>query len=540
MRPTAAARFGPPPGVARLSRTARRPSVECPSVADPEALAARAVDRRGVDDRRRLPASRPDRLGRASGATVPGAIRRAGRRPLPGGHPGRPTAGGRRDRFPGRARRRHAGQARTAWLAARPPYLQTEVFRFSGGPIDALETLINAWPIDESYIDAVVDAPDAGIVNAVAGVPELSRQRLASLNEQGGETNVSVGYHALEFLLWGQDLRSDGAGRRAAHRLPAHRPPGRPPRRVSPADGRPAGAAPGTGGRGLGRAIARRTTGRGFWRCPEAEALGTIFRGLGVLTGPELAGERLTVAYETKDQEDEHSCFSDNTHNDLVYNVIGIQNVSPGPLPPRGPGWRGSGCPRRRGHRRSGAGRGARRAIGASLAACGPSPPRSTRRSAAPTRRPDGCGQARDPRPARAGGQPGPGGGRAQGLPQPLGHGRQVCPAAGGDRRALIGRSIACARSPAGGPGVALRVGDHRAPAGPGTPIRCPPTTSGKSTGPGFFVGNSFFNKNWVAAPSSVAIATGWARSSTRDPARPATCGMGGGARPSPAASSLP
>ena len=48
---------------------------------------------------------------------------------------------------------------------------------------------------------------------------------------------------------------------------------------------------------------------------------------MGTLSGGELTGERLSVAFDTKDQEDEHSCFSDNTPADLYNNALGIQNV---------------------------------------------------------------------------------------------------------------------------------------------------------------------------------------------------------------------
>jgi putative iron-regulated protein len=50
-------------------------------------------------------------------------------------------------------------------------------------------------------------------------------------------------------------------------------------------------------------------------------------RGIGALNTGELAGERMTVAYETKDREDEHSCFSDNTNADVVNNIKGIRMV---------------------------------------------------------------------------------------------------------------------------------------------------------------------------------------------------------------------
>ncbi|MGH8848662.1 MAG: imelysin family protein, partial [Polaromonas sp.] len=106
--------------------------------------------------------------------------------------------------------------ARQAWLAAREFYGQTEAFRFYGGPIDdknGPEGRINAWPMDESYVDYVKTAPGAGIINnrKVA----LSKKQLASLNERNGEENIATGWHAIEFLLWGQDLSPTGPGNRS-------------------------------------------------------------------------------------------------------------------------------------------------------------------------------------------------------------------------------------------------------------------------------------------------------------------------------------
>ena len=51
---------------------------------------------------------------------------------------------------------------------------------------------------------------------------------------------------------------------------------------------------------------------------------------MGALSQGELAGERIAVAYDTKDQEDEHSCFSDNTTVDIVGNTIGIRMIYTG------------------------------------------------------------------------------------------------------------------------------------------------------------------------------------------------------------------
>ncbi len=108
--------------------------------------------------------------------------------------------------------------AREAWLGARDDYGLTEAFRFYGGPIDAVDTgpegLMNAWPLDEAYIDYVEGAPESGVINLPDEYPTIDSDLLVSLNEAGGETNISTGWHAIEFLLWGQDLSVDGPGAR--------------------------------------------------------------------------------------------------------------------------------------------------------------------------------------------------------------------------------------------------------------------------------------------------------------------------------------
>ena len=57
------------------------------------------------------------------------------------------------------------------------------------------------------------------------------------------------------------------------------------------------------------------------------EALTMMLTGIGVLSKAELGGERIFTAYDNQDQEDEHSCFADNTHRDIITNWIGITNV---------------------------------------------------------------------------------------------------------------------------------------------------------------------------------------------------------------------
>jgi putative iron-regulated protein len=218
--------------------------------------------------------------------------------------------------------------ARKAWLSAREPYGQTEVFRFYDGPIDKIELLVNTWPIDENFVEALGSNPP-GIVENASAYPELSPELLTRLNGKDGETSISTGYHVIEFLLWGRDTSPQGPGAR-------------------PHTDYVAGNEHATRrGRYLVLSIELllehltelvnawapdrpgnfRAT---FLDLPPGQALTLALKGMGSLGGPELAGERLTVAYETKDQENEHSCFSDNTHADLIGNALGIENLCTG------------------------------------------------------------------------------------------------------------------------------------------------------------------------------------------------------------------
>jgi putative iron-regulated protein len=221
-------------------------------------------------------------------------------------------------------------EARRAWLAGREVYGMTEVLRFYSGPIDdpetGVETLVNAWPLDEAYVDAVEGRDECGIINDPARYPHLDNTLLELWNERGGEANVAVGWHAIEFLLWGQDRSADGPGAR-------------------PYTDYVAGAAPNAERRGrylllcgdllvthlelVRDAWAPDAAGfrARFLAAPADESLRDVLAGMAILSGFEMAGERLAVAYETQDQEEEHSCFSDNTHRDFVANQRGILAV---------------------------------------------------------------------------------------------------------------------------------------------------------------------------------------------------------------------
>lgn len=222
------------------------------------------------------------------------------------------------------------GLARDAWIDARAVYRPTEAFRFYGGPIDdpadEREPGINAWPMDEAYVDYVVGNATAGIINDPTGFPTIDAAALTAANLIGGDANVAIGYHAIEFLLWGQDLSAAGPGARPH------------------ADFLDAGTAANQARRrqylgvvadmlvvDLEHVRDRWNPAGGdytatFTGAP-VESLTRMLTGIGTLAASELSGERMLTAYENKDQEDEHSCFSDSTKDDLLGNMRGIDDI---------------------------------------------------------------------------------------------------------------------------------------------------------------------------------------------------------------------
>jgi putative iron-regulated protein len=217
--------------------------------------------------------------------------------------------------------------AQQAWRAAREFYGQTEAFRFYGGPIDddkGPEGRINAWPMDESFVDGVQGNPNAGLINDRGFA--ITKETLSGQNERGGEENIATGYHAIEFLLWGQDFNDHGPGNRVWTDFVDGKAPNADRRRqylkvvtellVDDLTTLTKAWRPGS-----------RLNYRARFVEGGEESLRKMFVALGSLSRGELAGERLEVALNSQDQEDEHSCFSDNTHRDAVLNATGIENV---------------------------------------------------------------------------------------------------------------------------------------------------------------------------------------------------------------------
>lgn len=228
--------------------------------------------------------------------------------------------------------------AKQAWLRARIPYGQSEVFRFSNPNVDQWEGKVNAWPLDEGLIDYVAGSYEHeegnlhATANLIAGTTPISVDLLRGYHEKdGSEANVATGYHAVEFLLWGQDFN--------------HQPTDRG---LRPYTDYVPGEACSNGNCERRREYLIQVTallvadlaaiaedwapGRDnyrarFLRQEPVDALRGMFFGMGSLSLGELAGERMNVALLAGSQEDEHSCFSDNTHLDIDSNLRGIRNV---------------------------------------------------------------------------------------------------------------------------------------------------------------------------------------------------------------------
>ncbi|MGV2127153.1 imelysin family protein [Agrobacterium vitis] len=242
-------------------------------------------------------------------------------------------------------------KARSAWIKARVPYQQSEVYRFGNKIVDDWEGKVNAWPLDEGLIDYVdksygteSDTNALYTANVIANTKikingeevdatNLTPDFLANkLQEAGGvEANVATGYHAIEFLLWGQDLNGTG--------------PGAGNRPFTDYDLKNC-----TGGHCDRRAEYLKSAATllvsdlqemvDAWK-PEGEATKTlladptsglkaILTGMGSLSYGELAGERMKLGLLLHDPEEEHDCFSDNTHNSHYYDALGIRSAYTG------------------------------------------------------------------------------------------------------------------------------------------------------------------------------------------------------------------
>jgi putative iron-regulated protein len=256
------------------------------------------------------------------------------------------------DQFLSRPTEQNLIAARAAWIAARIPYMQTEVYRFGNSIVDDWEGKVNSWPLDEGLIDYVAesygtDSPENElyVADVIANVSltmggkkidtrKITKELLAEKLQEAGdvEANVATGYHAVEFLLWGQDLNGTGPGngnRPASDFSTKNCTGGHCARRIEYLRAVTdllvddlAWMTEQWGDGGEARKVIMDGT--------DQAGLTAILTGLGSLSYGELAGERIKLGLMIHDPEEEHDCFSDNTFASHYFDVLGMRNVYAG------------------------------------------------------------------------------------------------------------------------------------------------------------------------------------------------------------------
>ncbi|WP_167884414.1 imelysin family protein [Leptospira ilyithenensis] len=232
-------------------------------------------------------------------------------------------------------------ELRTEWRKARVSYLQTEIFRFSNGPIDnkevvfetisgeskEIEPLVNAWPMDESYNDYLVTN---GIVSKAALLPANEQEEATADEPTESAKHVSVGWHAIEYTLWGKDNATSNAvtaGQRPlADFVSSANFANRKTYLKSATD----------------LLVDHMTILKKQWSSTDSnsyyykfikdadgKSLDSVLRGIAKFAYGEWGGERMSGA-ASGSQEEEHSCFSDNTKNDFYYDATGFENIFTG------------------------------------------------------------------------------------------------------------------------------------------------------------------------------------------------------------------
>lgn len=225
-------------------------------------------------------------------------------------------------------------RARDSWINARRSFEETEAFRFYDGPIDIADTetgepgplsRLEGWPVDPATIDYVDDNPTAGIVNDMKVA--LTRRTLLDREAAEGQSHaVTTGWHAIEFLLWGQETNAGDPGDRPASDF-----------------------VPGQPNNDRRRAYLKLVTdmlvddqrylvdswepskkpnyAASFKLINQREALGRIMNGIALLAGEELATNRLADALDSRDRKMLTSHFSGMTYQDFIFALRGVRNV---------------------------------------------------------------------------------------------------------------------------------------------------------------------------------------------------------------------
>ena len=229
-------------------------------------------------------------------------------------------------------------EARKQWIRMRVPYLQTEITRFSSTPIDTealaggieREPNINAWPLTETSIDNFLGSTDTAATES-KNAASIVQAEIVKLNQKLNEEDVKIGYHAIEYLLWGTDDNLKNGN------------PASPHAETYFTDG---SASNDIGARRIKylteitkQLIDDLTAVRDAWsskgsfvkkfKSDATASMKLILTGMGTFGKGEVGGERFN-GLTNFSQEEEHSCFSDTSMQDFYYDVQGVINLLDG------------------------------------------------------------------------------------------------------------------------------------------------------------------------------------------------------------------
>jgi putative iron-regulated protein len=216
----------------------------------------------------------------------------------------------------------------TAWLAAHAWYGQAEYSRFYGGPIDQVQVGMNEWPLDENFIDSTIGNPDGGIVNDPADFPQITATVITGVDQRGIET-ITTGFHAIEFLLWGQRAdQSEGPGTRPYTDYVDGGTADNQDRRRAYLQVATAVLDDDLHALDAQWDLTRPASyGALLVAGKSSDGLAKIFRGLSQMSISELYYERMYDPATSRDRKDEESCFSESTYADLVANALGVEDA---------------------------------------------------------------------------------------------------------------------------------------------------------------------------------------------------------------------
>ncbi len=220
----------------------------------------------------------------------------------------------------------HLTNSRENWKVAYDAYHQLGPFRFhSESTLTPLmsdaELQLSLYVTNPAYIDVTSQDATSGIIPDEATYPQILTQVLTDAHLAGGPENVSLGFHALEFILWGEDNSASGPGNRLVSDFGGTSTNNRRKEYLVTVNY-------------LNNAYVNATDAEAyinaFKKLTYKEQLQTMLSGVYRFVKDDLAGKSIKTPYDMMDQQFEESPYSDNSLNDLKSKLNSTRNFLTG------------------------------------------------------------------------------------------------------------------------------------------------------------------------------------------------------------------